>query len=950
MRNVFIDTMALQTDEKKYQEFKKKNGKLTYLNEELLDVGPMSFVPFFNTACLRIGCIYDLSHLAEIYERSYDPSDAFRPKGTFTCHYCEEELEYGNFYTSQELFDEVNGLFQMLVDKTQAKLFSMAKLPPAVPTENTPVKPYKERIASQGIASQQSMAKLTPSNKRRETRIKSTLFDWDEIKFRLKTKKIPSFDDFSKKKTLSLKKSLMNFGSMYQETPKREFVFGDEIKENLPTVDQMQIALQSSNYSIVLQQVIMMYWRSLYCKLTGKVLSVWLYKVDSDSKGRISCSNCEDITRDGKIILHDLESSEATFVFKNKDKYYILEYTRSEQKLSYYNFDSDVESDEVEEVSEKVYEYFKAVNHQFLNDGLGVRSKDVVQLPLKDEEIGSALSYYLMKKYFDVLSDDAKNDPRTVTEWIFLKIGLVRQTRDIPVSEELESSASDEEGPAGTSILEHSKKPFAPGVSKFKPISRHQSEDNILEEKSQKTSPKDDTSIKRDVRTLPKKSLIEIDRIQNQKQRHSLSKITEANEAQLQPTGSRRGSQKRVPISIKPSVAPKNIQEPTEPKKEAPRALPPVKSKSPTRKSIIINRPNSRSKRLSRSVEVNSTKDTSPVASQEPQRQEINSEQELRNLLWLYYRHDKQKYKDTIMRLASSIDPVAIYHSSLSPGRTSHGNNSAFPFLNEPKYDSPVRERSSDHRKSLTMDLPSLYNEERAKKANLKRLESISSPKSQKRILPKIDPKLIKPQEPVDEELFNKALQIFAGIIQQEIISRTRNLNDTCLIFKTNFFKDLITDRSGEQFKVSYSKAAKYTDQFTGKGNTILDCYSIILIPIAEKEDNELVYRAIAIDTKNKKICFFSPTSTKQEASQYCRAVVLFLRKEMKVRAEEDLNVREYTSFLAGSPQINKLCDSAHWTLAYLLEASKGHLIGCPSTNTLIKFIQTLNKALSTTS
>lgn len=110
--NRFLQFMVQHVDEPAYATWKKRVGIPTLLPDEIAGVGAANFVAFFNKACLKNTCIYDLSLVEELYhDEGYDSLDEFHGIAEFACVYCDQNIRFGDFYTAQELTDDVEMAF-----------------------------------------------------------------------------------------------------------------------------------------------------------------------------------------------------------------------------------------------------------------------------------------------------------------------------------------------------------------------------------------------------------------------------------------------------------------------------------------------------------------------------------------------------------------------------------------------------------------------------------------------------------------------------------------------------------------------------------------------------------------------------------------------------------------------------------------------------------------------
>jgi len=438
MKNVFLETMASLASEDKYLLFRKRLGKPTFLNEEMLDIGQKNFVPFVNTGCNKSTCIYDLSHIEEMYEKTYDSTDAFKGEGGFHCHYCDQFIQYGKFITSQTLTDDVEELFSLL---SHQRMSSMKKATPRqldTPGMNrrkvilqnnllqSPVLPFTQAVR------RESMAKALQAGtvRRRDNRSKSALFDWNEIKYTLKTYAIPEIDAFNPLDGERKSREMFeDDGTKYKLSADNPSVypFSKHMDMDIPPLEEISKAMVLESLSLYPFKSILFYWRSLYCRHSNRLMAVWLFEVIKSPQGGIPQCRCtESIMADGKIVLYNMDSYIITFIIKFNDTYFFIEYHKIDGKVKFINFEpsnSKVSKQDILKFSDTAFYYLRKINQDLLGNKLELGGKEVVDLPM-DGPRGGSLSHYIMQRIFPQ-SSHIMSQPAMVTRWILANIGLM---------------------------------------------------------------------------------------------------------------------------------------------------------------------------------------------------------------------------------------------------------------------------------------------------------------------------------------------------------------------------------------------------------------------------------------------------------------------------------------------------------------------------------------------
>lgn len=179
--DAFYDFVCAKLDDKKYAKFIKKNGKPAQLPHEILAIGYTNFVPVLNTECQDANCVFDLSQVHDKYIATYDPSDAFRSEAGFNCPYCDQDIKYGNFFTSAQLSDDIELLFtNKYATKEKKKGVAFLDLNSLIAKENELKEPTKQKGKS--ALKSKGVIKLEPVPRGSQGSLKSALSKFAKVK------------------------------------------------------------------------------------------------------------------------------------------------------------------------------------------------------------------------------------------------------------------------------------------------------------------------------------------------------------------------------------------------------------------------------------------------------------------------------------------------------------------------------------------------------------------------------------------------------------------------------------------------------------------------------------------------------------------------------------------------------------------------------------------------
>ena len=183
----------------------------------------------------------------------------------------------------------------------------------------------------------------------------------------------------------------------------------------------------------------------------------------------------------------------------------------------------------------------------------------------------------------------------------------------------------------------------------------------------------------------------------------------------------------------------------------------------------------------------------------------------------------------------------------------------------------------------------------------------------------------------VTEVQFNNIIQAMCKHEQKILLAKRKKETIKDLMFKTEFYRDLVDDMSASQPTIRYKRVEPFTKKFVGAGHTIFECYHRIVVPICEIIEGCERFRVVIIETKENKLIYFDPMHKKfadkdfmVKHSKYIKAIGDYIKKEFKERANQIIDIKQYMITVAPSPQLTKIEESGIWTLFFIHQSMKG--------------------------
>lgn len=953
MRNVFLETIAEKTSSDKYVQFVKQNGKPGFLNEEIIIVGLQNFVPFINEVCTRSTCVYDLSQIEAIYSNRYDVSDDFKVNGDFDCHYCDENIKFGGFYTCQQLTDDVEVLFHQI----------NAKKPMELKGEATPglkrrtKRPRLTNIKKKGTLilfndEQQDIPnQLIPllAKKLNVTKTNNLVFDNSEFKEKLKAIKVPDFQeaDFEAGWKFS-EKVLESIPIDFELSTISKFSMG-HLMDQMPTFEDIQDTLALHPIPLSVQKLLLIYWRVRYCKDRNKLLSIWLFEVVRKNGELKTLINCEKVANNSKMILNNIDSTSICLIVKFDISYIFMEYKKLGSKLIIYTFtsakdDIPIQEKELARQSEIAEHYFEKINLDFFDSKLEIASKNVETIKLSCS-ICFALTHFVMIKYYNA-EQQSLNNIDILMKWLIKELMIIRSLepeaidRKLSELEEKELSLQYKEGSIEKKDTPSIKlipvEELESSVSRRNSIliKRHNIDENTLNphtknslkaSSTRKVSPIIKNKHPFFNRDLSVKVISRID---------SVSQIAEFEESKVDI---REKNNRTAEVNYKSETNVKKLGMDIMKFKHKP--VPVIKL---SKNNVIPDL----------SAKAASSKD-------DDDNNETGSKQlsQVKNLLSFYFENDKNRYqilsskcKDKygagfFQKLGGSISKINFGSAPQSrksiarPKEGSQFKRRQSAFSNQADDDGQIEGKEPKHGRTesigsryyMSRAFPSVMKSPTSEHATRNNTKSVhfkrhqgSLPKNDITISLKnsISRKVIfHPGSEVPPLSFDKALYFLEQDHLTRLASMKLNHLDKSFCFRTSFALDLIKDMNQEVYTINYKRVEHFTYKFTGKGHSIFDIHKRVIIPVCREVKGIVQYRVVVVENKGMKITIFDPQGTGLDSSmnkQCCRAVSKYVIKDLEVRSHMQIDKKAILLSTAESPADKDEAESGNWCLYYI--------------------------------
>lgn len=926
MRNLFLETIAEKNSSNKYKDFVKKNGKPTFLNEEMIIVGLQSFVPFINEACSRSSCVYDLSQIEALYSNRYDVSDDFKQNGDFDCHYCDETITFGGFYTSQELTDDVENLFHQI----------KAKKPSDSKAEATPgLKRSNKRKIDDNTGKKKPTIFIMKDDQSPD--IPNLLMPLLQKKFNLKQSKVVVFDNSGLKdklKTVSVpdfqtanldagwrfaEKVLGSLPIDYEMSTIKQMSIG-QFMNQMPTFEDIQDTLALHQVPLSVQKMLLIYWRARYCQDKDKLLSLWLFEVIRRNGELPIIKSCEDIAENSKVIVDNADSTAISFVVKFDVHYIFMDYQKLNSKLIIYIFECEgnpaVDQRELARQKDVAQHYFVKINQDYFGGKLDLKSSDCESVKLKCS-ISFALTYFVLWKYYSV-EQQALNNIDSLVKWLIMELQVIGKNEadsvDIRLSsiEEKEMSLQIKENSIDKQALPsiHLIPVESDSVSARQPSVKPQA---IIRQSSstRKLSPTaklDRSIVKRDhvVKVITRKDSMVVANELDQSVAESKAKRMKAADADKTD-----GRLKKIGMDIK---------------KFKPKAAPVFKLS----KRNVIPDPAANV--------TTSTDEREPAA--------VN---EVKNLLNFYFNHDKTRYKLLSSKCEAKYGSAFILQLSNKAGQVIQTSNGSRPQIDRSSSDSRFSRRPSGyidkphgvdqskkvkhgHSSSMAVNyymskaFPSV--DKQPTSANMTRTHSRSvqfksADGSIRPTATNLDDTaaLLKyrPGIEVRTSAFDRALQCLEQEQANRLLTEAKHAG-RCIAMKTTFSKDLIRDTSKDIFVVDFKRALGHSAKLTSQGRSLFDCYQRVIVPISREAAGVMQYRVVVVENAGMSVTLFDPQGGDLNSNvnkQCCRSVCKFVAYEIESTTGRLIDKQQMTvSSLRPSVDTAPI-ESGNWSLYY---------------------------------
>lgn len=988
--------MALRTSEDKYKEFVKKRGKPTYLTEELAAVGVHNFVPFINTGCARNTCVYDLSHIENCYGQKYDLTDEFQANAEMDCHYCDEHIKFGNFYTAQTLTEDVEDLFH--------KELTLKKDADSKATNRSPYTrksnafrgekageegaPRKKTILNfvSNTGSKTDVASFMGNFLSRQVKRRSggLISDQEGLKLKLKNYEVPDYHPKANSILQQFSQEIIQSKpSQFKTVALDNFVLGD-LLEAMPTYKEIQDFIAGRQESVAMVNLLLAYWRVRLCQQSGKLMNVWMYDVQQRQFSSAMLKRSDALFLDNTIIANNSDSNYVNLIFRINLEYHLVELNKISGELAYINFQSAKDHSmkspsDISKLSDSAFFYFEKANKEFFREELDINSKRIENFKVSCSK-QYALSYFILEKFFgsdirilgqvdscvaQVLMDLKLFHPTGSQAELSISVGNSEKVDSLKVQNEPLVSPSNSIGPQSLQgSVGGSLDNYKPKSSKYLNVNQNSSP-QIPDAHFRRPS---ESGFKRRLDELNKPK--EIPKAEKEKKFIHIRRPSGASTLQLDDSllGIQTGSIKK-PVPEKPKLLqPKPVKE----KKIFP---------SPERiKPAVVFKINKNNKIPDGSLSV-----------QKKEQSETEPE-DIKKLLNFYYAHDRSRYKYLLTKCQSNFGENFLSKMNLSkssntaiknegPGlgrklRFDEGNKlvrlgSSDTNGNLETQDSPKKGSKPLHRPTFSMDIQtnnnkslpklgvhntsdgvanknSILKKKNSSEQNLAYNSIGNSMRGSLRNL--ID---LEMGHEIREQNFNSILQFMEQQYLKGLLGPKGNEDQKVYLFRTDFFTSLVGDLNQEVYSIKHKKVLQYTQTYDGKGNTIFDCFKRVIIPICHELEGIFVYSMVVVEAKGREVKLFDPILSQSKskfAKNYTRSIVKYIMKEIELRTGESTDKSDITVSDLPSPREKDASESGNWVLFLISKLLQGNYPLKYSKDEKNKFLQQMNNLLHSSS
>ena len=922
----------------------KKNGKPTVLPEEIYEVGYDNFVPYINSSCKKNNCIYDLGHLHEQYSETFDITDDFRHYAAFSCHFCDRRIKYGEFFTCEELLEDVDSLFKKdeqvgsvrrsstkkvkrnTKAKEPSKLLKVAKKKPKAVLEPESEHESREESADPLPAKEamkpsikvislhkpQKQDKLLPNkpahpaqlpeeppkpaqasrttgNKKPQpvtaTRL-SLIFDWSVQKFLLNAKDIPQLQDFSSQQAKAFLRSCAQAKdtsiSFIQQSA---FVFLEEIG-HLPTPTEVRQFAATAVLSKSLHLILLNYWRARLSQDTGLLMSAWMYELVKSPGMPPLYMSSDKLVSDKNMVTHNGDFPFIFILVVINDEAFLLEYSKEAKSLLYVAFsDSPGSSDNPRD--ELVMQEFESIVHKIFDGELKVETRLKVSSIDPSVSPSVALHKHIFWRFFPQFAK-ASFHMTEVIAWLLEQL-LHIKTRRAPNLPELEVPE----------LIKPAAREPAGGVAKAHPKDPRTPVKILIKEQT----------------TTSKKQLAEQDHLKTDDVRKPIA-VCAAAGTQRQPSQLKLSSpQVKAPLRDSPKAA------------------------------------GSESK--------------------------LKKYDDVKKLLWFYFEHDKKRYQYLLQKVEEINSPEVSRYIGLDRlehrreliGKKPNHSHNELPRLDDTASDARSRDgepgldkkrHAHFHLKQNSDQLHSRDGRLPNKSSVLPRIDSsskvnqsaafLSRPTSNHKRRPGVQRSLISLKSPGQPQTLPSSPKAERFSSSRDVSEAEFNglLKKLCkedsFCFPTSFYDELVSSEASSG--ITHARVAHFTHGATGPGVSIFEAYPTVVVPICEETAGERFFRVILIDNKLQRFELFDPAPQhpKQQLAnkRAGRRVADYVQQELRARSGRGASAHEYAAVDSEGPKDSRPNVSGLWSLCFVSQKLKGHTVPSFASGELERFLQSL--------
>ena len=869
----------------------EKYGKPSSLQEKIIQVGYQNCEPFMNTSCRSNNCVYDISELEELYQQKYGNRDTVSSKDLLDCRICNFTIKFSEFYSSEQLVDDIEDLFLNILGDGQYGDLPSGSL--RVLDQEEPIN-QKETSLFEKIPIREISQILNQSDEMVAT-----------LKMKISLIKTPSIDEFTPQKI----EKIIDLISKTSENQlkikiKEKFCFGDELDSPLTTTE-LKNFIQNSKSSLNIHKILLNYWRVRLCKDKGLLMSAWMYEMDKHISGYSSDNQ-------DRMIMKNNDYPFIIFIIIQDSKPFIFEYDKQTNALKLINIISNREPDMHKRTDIKsAFELFDRFNETIMDGEVSYshKSKELYQVSCKD----SSLIYipYIIDKFFTSHSIPFDKNLDDIGKWIIytfirdddISHGIMTKKNSKEINGFSEKIIDIENGIIVGKICQNegdheSKTPVGLSRLGISPINKLQ-------------------KLEGDVQTR-KRNLVIAD---SSMELSEFEKIFGEAEEGFDMKG------KAGNTIAKKKESPKIDESPGE--KESPN------KKSPFRIMRKLQEKPKESKvgfLFSEPV-----KQPTPV-------QDGKKSEDIKQLLNFYYIHDKERFRHLSSKFEETQGKVNVF--AVKEEYKNSPDSRKSPILVKDKLSSPsdlniMNARPSTKADSLSksQNLPLISNKFTPKGESSKISIEFESHLTQKMRTSEISPLMqLNPKKPkrresimkeqgieklnencrvsfgskVPPQIFESAMRSMERRLLGEREAGKSDTNTGWHLFGLSFFANLIEDIRDESYTIRYNRIEHMTDTHRmALYGTIFTAYDLVVIPMHEEIDGVDYYRVIIVENKSRRIVLLDPATKHKQGSKhmnrsssnadtavsnkFTNAIFDYVRKETKHRTGVPVDAHDYS-------------------------------------------------------